>query len=439
MIRCGKNLTLAELQDIVENEWSENESDDSTNCDKVALKNAQQLDVVIVPPELVDALSDSEHIDDEIVGDRAQEGQIVQLQNVNEIAGGAELHAMFNEMYDPEDDLPLSFLRGAQTVPLSHTSENPEPKWRNRPSGSAYSNAPVDMSHECLKTLAEKYEHFSPLELFELFIDDEIIEFIVECTNFYASVDKTDQNFRTDPSEIKKFIGILFLTVYHTLSSIRCYWSKKPSLGIELVKMAMTRDRFTRIKSYFHVCKNDDLNVNDKFAKVAPFNNLLNKKFMQFGMFAHHLSIDEQMIAYYGKHSCKMFIRGKPIRFGFKYWDLCSSDGYLFQFQPYAGANTNNKNGYGLGENVVMQLLQHCEVPNNHTVAFDNFFTSWKLMARLSKEGFFAVGTVRESRTGKAKLVDSKAIVKRDRGAIDYCYDQNNDLLAVRWNDNAVR
>jgi hypothetical protein len=41
--------------------------------------------------------------------------------------------------------------------------------------------------------------------------------------------------------------------------------------------------------------------------------------------FEKHLSVDEQMIPHFGRHSCKMFILSKPIRFGFKQWMLCSS------------------------------------------------------------------------------------------------------------------
>lgn len=28
------------------------------------------------------------------------------------------------------------------------------------------------------------------------------------------------------------------------------------------------------------------------------------------------LSVDEQMIPYFGRHSCKMYMKGKPVRFG---------------------------------------------------------------------------------------------------------------------------
>ena len=45
---------------------------------------------------------------------------------------------------------------------------------------------------------------------------------------------------------------------------------------------------------------------------------------IQFGVFAEHLSIDEQMVPFFGRHSCKMFIRGKPIR-------LATKTGYYAQ------------------------------------------------------------------------------------------------------------
>ena len=55
----------------------------------------------------------------------------------------------------------------------------------------------------------------------------------------------------------------------------------------------------------------------------------MNASLQQFGLFEKDLSIDKQMVPYFGRNSAKMFIRGKPIRFGYKNWDLASSDSYL--------------------------------------------------------------------------------------------------------------
>ena len=48
----------------------------------------------------------------------------------------------------------------------------------------------------------------------------------------------------------------------------------------------------------------------------------------QYDVLHDLLSIDESMMPYYGSHSSKMFIKGKSIRFGYKMWCLCESDGY---------------------------------------------------------------------------------------------------------------
>ena len=48
----------------------------------------------------------------------------------------------------------------------------------------------------------------------------------------------------------------------------------------------------------------------------------------QYDVLHDLVSIDESMMPYYESHSCKMFIKGKPIRFGYIMWCLCESDGY---------------------------------------------------------------------------------------------------------------
>lgn len=69
-----------------------------------------------------------------------------------------------------------------------------------------------------------------------------------------------------------------------------------------------------------------------------------------------------------------MFLRGKPVRFGFKPWCLCSSDGYLFYSFPYGDASDNPKSELGLGDDVVMSLLSVVEKPFAHNIFLIIFF-----------------------------------------------------------------
>ena len=54
-------------------------------------------------------------------------------------------------------------------------------------------------------------------------------------------------------------------------------------------------------------------------------------------------------------HPSKQFIRGKPVRFGYKIWCLTTCTGYLVKYSPYTGKD-GCQAGRGLGESVVENL-----------------------------------------------------------------------------------
>ena len=60
------------------------------------------------------------------------------------------------------------------------------------------------------------------------------------------------------------------------------------------------------------------------------------------------------------------------------------------------------------GNKVVLELLSHVSNPTDHTVFFDNYFTSYDLLVKLREKGFKATDTLRENRVGKPPLPSSK-------------------------------
>ena len=70
------------------------------------------------------------------------------------------------------------------------------------------------------------------------------------------------------------------------------------------------------------------------------------------------------------------------MRFGFKLWAICTSDGFLHHAEPYCGSHTKvTDKGFGLGGIVVLQMIENVNMqPGQHTV-FDNFFRSVALLA----------------------------------------------------------
>lgn len=248
--------------------------------------------------------------------------------------------------------------------------------------------------------------------------------------------EKGNHNFRLTGDEFKLFLAILFTSGHVQIPRKRMYWENNPDCRNEAISSAMPRNRFDEILKYLHLSDNQNLNRDDKFAKIRPVFSAINERFLRMFPQQQHLSIDESMIPYFGKHGAKQFIRGKPIRFGYKLWSICTPLGYLIQFEPYQG-RSENRSHLGLGGDVVMDLIS--ELPEKPYILYtDNYFTSLKLADALSDKGVGIVGTARTNRIEKCPIQSAKDLKKKERGCYDYKYDRERGVLVTSWNDNSV-
>ncbi|XP_057666794.1 piggyBac transposable element-derived protein 2-like [Diorhabda carinulata] len=161
-------------------------------------------------------------------------------------------------------------------------------------------------------------EVMSAVECFELLYNDDIIKFIVDMSNLYALQRNHTLNVTCD--EIRVYIAILLLTGYLTPKYMRMLWEVKSDTHNDLVASSIRRNRFFEIQQYLHLSDSTSLPPNDKFAKVREYFTKLNVNFTAHFKKAgsSHISIDETIVPYFGKHGTKQHIHGKPIRFGYK-------------------------------------------------------------------------------------------------------------------------
>ena len=188
-----------------------------------------------------------------------------------------------------------------------------------------------------------------------------------------------------------------------------------------------------------HFADNLKLTPGNKMSKISPLYDIMNKNLVQFDIFHSLVSIDESMVPYFGRHSAKMFIKGKPIRFGYKIWCICGNDGFPYM-KVYQGKEDNSES-LPLGTRVVNDLLDVIISKSDitcHELYFDNFFTSYKLLCELSDKGVKATGTVRETRIANAtkKIISSKDLKKEERGTFDFCSD--GKVYVAKWHDNSI-
>ena len=124
----------------------------------------------------------------------------------------------------------------------------------------------------------------------------------------------------------------------------------------------MPRNRFDECLRYLHFADNQNLTANDRYAKVRPIFSMLNENWLNHFANENYLSIDESMVPYCGRHGLKQHIHWKPIRFGYKVWCLCTTEGYLIQAEPYQDAGTNDKvEDLDTGSSVVSDLVKYKE------------------------------------------------------------------------------
>lgn len=278
----------------------------------------------------------------------------------------------------------------------------------------------------------------SALELFEIYFDGEVMDFITTCTTQYAK-EKGNDIFQITVGDLKVFLGILFLSGYNTMSRYRMYWELSSDTHHPGIARAISRNKFTDILKFFHVCDNSRLDTSDKFAKIRPLWSMLNERFLNAFPMDSNLCVDESMVPYFGRHSTKQHIHGKPVRFGYKVWCLCSRLGYMIQSEPYQGACTGNTNPeLGVGGSVVCDLMRELPCDHTYSIYFDNFFTSLRLLEALKKEGHDGTGTIRGNRVENAPLLEACVMKKKPRGSYHQVTDSNSGTTVVQYNDNNV-
>ena len=383
--------------------------------------------VIVLPPESGDTAVDSdvEHFDE----DGLDGNDTFEPAGELEVDPGSEESS---EEEEEEETAPPPAKRAKKVKKAT-------PHWRKRvnfdPGMPSKSNPVLNVADEFPDICS-----MSPFELWQYMFGSNITHLALYESNLYANRDKNDQQFALDQVDLSRFFGILLLSGYHCLPEERDYWSNQPDLGVKIVSSALSRNRFQTIKKYIHFADNHALPQGNKVAKIAPLYDELNKGLVKFGVFNELLSVDEAMVPYFGRHSAKMFIRGKPIRFGYKIWSLCGEDGYPYHLKIYTGKEPGQQPD-PLGTRVVNHMVSVIEEKSDvksHQLFFDNFFSSYGLLKCLRAKNVRAVGTIRENRTaGASKLMESaKDLKTAGRGKFDYRSD--GKVYICKWNDNSV-
>ncbi|XP_052277135.1 piggyBac transposable element-derived protein 4-like [Dreissena polymorpha] len=219
------------------------------------------------------------------------------------------------------------------------------------------------------------------------------------------------------------------------------FWSSNPFINNADITNTMKCNRFQKLVQYFHVA---DWSTEpgrgepgyDKLFKVRPVMESVSRTFQDINMLNKEVSIDEAMNAFTGRLSFRQYMPAKPNKRGIKMWMLCDARrAFLARFEVNLGRQ-NNQTEHGLGDNVVMRLVDHI-YHSFRWLIFDNFFTVIPLMKELLEKGLYACGTVRVNRKGFPSQLKKPAEVRQRRDFKIMQMDDTN-LTATVWKDTRL-
>ena len=281
----------------------------------------------------------------------------------------------------------------------------------------------------------DPYTLNTPYDYMKLFISDTFVEKVVKETKRYAAKhNNLAFQAKVDDSLIRASHAVMFMTGYLKPSYRRMYWERREDTANMMAKKAMSRNTFDDVMRFTHFA-NSYRPKDDPFWKVALLFKTINEMAAKYVEKTEYVSVDESMIWYFGPHPLRKFIKGKPTRFGFKVWVMCTPSGELIRCVPSAGSKTNIfQYGLSQGPDVVYDLVESVHLLPGSKVVCDNLFTSLDLMDHLSKKGIGILGTMRQNRMNNLSLPSKKETNNMKRGELKQLYLGDDQTIMV-WKD----
>lgn len=241
------------------------------------------------------------------------------------------------------------------------------------------------------------------------FFDDDLLNIIVTNTNRYIAGKKElysrERDCKTTTlSEIKAFIGLLYMAGYHRNSRLNTldFWALDGS-GIELFRMTMSRNRFHFLLQTIRFDNKTTRPQRKLLDKLAPIRDVVDK-FVALCKtnysVGEYVTVDEMLPPFRGKCSFRQYIPSKPSKYGIKIISLADSKVfYTLNFEIYVGKQPDGP--FQVDNSAISVVKRLCEPikGSGRNLTGDNWFTSHELVTDLLKNYKLTyVGTVRKNK-----------------------------------------
>ena len=288
------------------------------------------------------------------------------------------------------------------------------------------------------------YQVGTAQESFNLFITDSMLDIIVKNTNNEIESKRTTyskEHFTTSKTcidEIKALFGILIKAAALKDNHLTTLEMWDTTNGRMWYRCIMSRDRFNFLLNCLRFDEKSTRLERKKTDSFAPIREIWDKFILNCNHNycpSQNCTLDEQLLAFRGRCSFKMFIPNKPAKYGLKIVMLCDNESkYMFNAEPYLGKSTNT-HGLPLSEYFTTNLTTPI-FGSNRNVTMDNWFTSIPIAKKLLQSPYklTLVGTLRKN---KAEIPPELLILKKSEiGKAKFCFANELTLLSYQPKSN---
>ena len=225
-------FSAVEAAEKIMAEWSDEEEDN--------------IDIVLLPPENIDAVTDDEEVDDN--------GERVDNRMPNDVSGTIEIQTNIpeieekvqidnNECTDSDTNAEWNEKEKRVLEILEEIKECKTKTMKRKKHVPAKDALLLAINNESAKSrIVDKFAGKEPHEIFEQYSNAELKAMIVEETNRYAAQKNSKALFTT--ADLETFNAVLMLTGYYSLPRTRMFWEKEDNIGLSIVHEPVSRREF---------------------------------------------------------------------------------------------------------------------------------------------------------------------------------------------------
>lgn len=233
----------------------------------------------------------------------------------------------------------------------------------------------------------------SVIDFFHLVFPQNFIEYLVNCTNSYGNAlcntsrphtrhSRKTVYRETNCEEMMKFLGLTLLQAHVRCPKQRNVFSlSNPLYYHPIFSYILSGRRYEQILRCICASELDAKGEN----KIVKFIDMLTVNFRKIYNAGEELSLDESLLLFRGRLHFRQYIKSKKARYGIKFFELTTSDGYVLNVKMYSGKETTEQDmgeSKSKTEKVVMRLMRPYLLRGHH-LFMDNYYNSVNLSQKL--------------------------------------------------------